>query len=558
MMPISRACATARRAFARYPDQFSDFWSIVHGNPKKAFGPASVLAAYFSLLGVQTSVDQQVSIPDGTTLHFYNSCPVALFDMLKRQWRNHVHSELRGRKELQNLPPVCFDTTAKAISRLDSKDAKLVRTYLCGGVPTQIRAKHWADTDDTCPLCGRRDTVAHRVIICSGTARIRELHPELGALPTQTGESAWIPTTIEGMRWITSVAQLDPIFNLEVRTAPVHMHDEIRASFLPGPSGPVPGRQTVSRGELCAIAHALTIAKHVRIVADSQYALNLVDALIRGEPLVGWWHNKPNFDLVCMIHQAIHLWPRTDRTLILVKVKSHLTKIEIDQSGYFALGNDRADYFAKQAASGIASQDLRNWRAYHAHLQKHFEKWPGLLSAIADTLREYCSALSTRGQGALVPVDSMPNLVDLAAECPAVNPYFAWPPDDTWKSMTSWRVTFTKQVLRWIGELKWPLVPDEQPITWAELLISFRMHSGMRLPVAHPRNRHIYLTPGIHRIHALGLRTLAALGPCREEMQHCVGARSKVAGVRLWTSTHFPVSNRGDNFLAAVLCNSTW
>ena len=51
---------------------------------------------------------------------------------------------------------------------------------------------------------------------------------------------------------------------------------------------------------------------------------------------------------------------------------------------------------------------------------------------------------------------------------------------------------------------------------------------------------------------------IAALGPCRKEMQHCVGARSKVAGVRLRTSTHFPVSNRGDNFLAAVLCNSTW
>ena len=77
--------------------------------------------------------------PDGATLHFYNSCPVALFDMLKRQWRNHVHSELRGRKALQNLPPVCFDTTAKAVAHLEAKDAKLVRTYLCGGVPTNAR-----------------------------------------------------------------------------------------------------------------------------------------------------------------------------------------------------------------------------------------------------------------------------------------------------------------------------------------------------------------------------------------------------------------------------------
>ena len=221
---------------------------------------------------------------------------------------------------------------------------------------------------------------------------LSKAQPERAVATVFTDGSCYGPTHMSS-RAGYAVA-IDPIFDLEVRTAPVHMHDEIRASFLPGPSGPVPGRQTVSRGELCAIAHALTIAKHVRIAADSQCALNLVDALIRGEPLVGW-HNKPNFDLVCMIHQAIHLWPRTDRTLILVKVKSHLTKIEIDQSGYFVLGNDRADYFAKQAASGIASQDLRNWRAYHAHLQKHFKKWPRLLSAIADTLREYCSALST-------------------------------------------------------------------------------------------------------------------------------------------------------------------
>ena len=44
---------------------------------------------------------------------------------------------------------------------------------------------------------------------------------------------------------------------------------------------------------------------------------------------------------------------------------------------------------------------------------------------------------------------------------------------------------------------------------------------------------------------------IAAVGPCREEMQHCVGAWSKVAGVRL--RTHFPVSDRGEIFS----CSST-
>ena len=72
------------------------------------------------------------------------------------------------------------------------------------------------------------------------------------------------------------------------------MQETIRASFLQGPAGLVPGRQTVSRGELCAIAHALTIAKDVRIVADSQYALDLTHALVNGAQPEGWY-NKPNY-----------------------------------------------------------------------------------------------------------------------------------------------------------------------------------------------------------------------------------------------------------------------
>ena len=115
---------------------------------------------------------------------------------------------------------------------------------------------------------------------------------------------------------------------------------------------------------------------------------------------------------------------------------------------------------------------------------------------IADTLRKYCIALSSKGQGALVPVDSMPP-ASSAEECHAVNPYFAWPPE------TSWGVTFTKQVLQWIGNLNGPC-PGRAT------------HNVGRTPhfishafeVAHPRNRYIYLTPGIHRTHAQGLRTL--------------------------------------------------
>ena len=211
----------------------------------------------------------------------------------------------------------------------------------------------------------------------------------------------------------------------------------------------------------------------------------------------------------------------------------------------------------------------------------HFEKWPQLLRAIADTLREYCIALSSKGQGTLVPVNCKPPPASFEGECHAVNPYSVWPPDDTWKSMASRRVTFTNQVLKWIAELRWPLVPDERPVTWAELLISFRLYSGMRLPVAHPRNRHIYLTPGIHRIHAQGSRTLRTdiwsfknalntissvvsqdLLPWNQAEKQCntalvLGAKVKASGFGLRPNLQPPVSGHCNHLFATILCNPT-
>ena len=68
------------------------------------------------------------------------------------------------------------------------------------------------------------------------------------------------------------------------------------------------------------------------------------------------------------------------------------------------------------------------------------------------------------------------------------------------------------QQMTWLGEISWPV--SESPdihVTWIELLVSFRLHSGIEIPVPDPKKGYeLYLTPGVHTIHAMPSRTLGA------------------------------------------------
>ena len=52
-----------------------------------------------------------------------------------------------------------------------------------------------------------------------------------------------------------------------------------------------------------------------------------------------------------------------------------------------------------------------------------------------------------------------------------------------------------------IQELRWP--PEDvvaRHVSWNELLVSFRLHSGLCIPIPNLKMPTTYLTPGIHKV----------------------------------------------------------
>ena len=92
-----------------------------------------------------------------------------------------------------------------------------------------------------------------------------------------------------------------------------------------------------------------------------------------------------------------------------------------------------------------------------------------------------------------------------------MNPYFTHPTTCEWRTASPWGTTFNAKLMSWLADLKWPIsASPDQTVLWIELMVSFRLETGMAIPVADPKNMNCHLTPGIHVIHCMPSRTLGA------------------------------------------------
>ena len=160
---ILRACKLARRAVGKFPDRFRDFWHHVmveHGDVRKTYGPARALGAYLHSVGIVPIEDMQIRTPAGKTLHFFQSCPLELEQAVLLGWEARTTDQIRKRKGLDLLPELDLEDTHRALANIPDLDARLVRTYLAGGICTNEKASHWTDTNGTCAACGAQDTLA--------------------------------------------------------------------------------------------------------------------------------------------------------------------------------------------------------------------------------------------------------------------------------------------------------------------------------------------------------------------------------------------------------------
>ena len=292
----------ARRAVGTYPSRFGQFWNLVKTgaeNTKATYGPARVLGAYLNFVNITVHENGKITSPVGKELDFFRSCPNELEQCVTHAWEHGVTKHLRERQGLENLGNLNLHATCRALNSIADADARLVRTYLAGGTPTNHRFAHWQDISINCQVCKQPDTLAHRLCTCIATEQIRREHPLLAQLASSQANSAWafkpevclpIPTDsfeipalpkgdedvafayTDGSAYASChphlacagfAVVLDPIRGEESRQVTHAIQSSPATHFEVCITGRVPNRQTVPRAELFAIAHALLLSKNL-------------------------------------------------------------------------------------------------------------------------------------------------------------------------------------------------------------------------------------------------------------------------------------------------------
>ena len=270
--------------------------------------------------------------------------------------------------------------------------------------------------------------------------------------------------------------------------------------------GRVPGRQTVPRAELYAIAKALCLARHVCVVSDCQYAIDVTQHILDGKALEKW-RSRPNFDLVIHVHSAVHAWKREERKIQILKIKSHVENGGADTKAFHELGNSIADIAAKKATYLEMNTTLGQWHSALQDVHLRRETLPDLYRAIAQALRIYSRDIQTFGQ----PKEQHRQIPDLMCIQGIGNPYFQRPDGNFWRPISVWGTTFNACLMRWLEQLSWPEEHDcAAPVLWIELLTSFRLTTKCPIPLQLPAQQGVYLTPGIHTIHSMPCLSLGA------------------------------------------------
>ena len=322
---VLRAIRTARRAYWKFPEQYTAFISFMcanNGDCRKAWGPAGTLASYLNSFRISIDSHGFLSLAEqDLQVHLFRSGFTAVRNFILQAWSAIVQQDITKRKHLHDAPAVDPVLTGHYIDKLGANEARTIRTYLSGGFTTEECARHWANTDENCRLCGAVDTLAHRLQTCDATATARQHHQVLGRVDQVRAEAPWaryspagyqlthlwdslalpciVSTFDDGPRGRiiytdgtcdhpkdTQIAQAawsivaDPspgIEHVQAAHAQLNWHIQEMQVLECGRSS---GLQTIGRAELPAIAIAIARVRNIRVVSDCKGAIDIAQALL--------------------------------------------------------------------------------------------------------------------------------------------------------------------------------------------------------------------------------------------------------------------------------------
>lgn len=545
VVAIKRCFKACRIFLLRNPDRHEEFLKLLHkipGDPRNAHGPTGTLKRWILRLGWSVLPSGSIRTHAHVVITIDCTPYELIFRLVDDAWALVVAAEISNRKGLENIPHFNIPLSAKSLQKFDEAEQSICSKYFMSAFTAADKAKHWQE-HGRCRWCDHEDSIAHRFFECPALAVTRFEHKETvdavreqcpfwanaPLIPRHQDEDKWTqlcstfrlpqpdhvlegthcedklftfytdgscknPTCKEGSvaSWtvIADSAENDS-HRKEIVTAFLTNQEDPTTLIHVG-SGEVPLLQSNDRAELCAVIVALALAKRVCIYSDSQYALDILQQTIDSQANLQSLHHLANYDLIL---ELILVVAGRGRNLVSWHhVRAHQTVDSFDDplDQYHCVANAIADQYAKLFIDKMDTE-------FPDAIAEHYVYWRSLHLAYL----KYCVA-ATRAISAFkedvepapeqpVPVDPIAKLLGWEPTAPIKFDFditrqqllhFPQPPN------------FMVAVVTWAKSLSWPSnkVATDCGISWIELLVDFRLATGVMCPrqLGKCRNVHRY------------------------------------------------------------------
>ena len=388
--------------------------------------------------------------------------------------------------------------------------------HLTGAVHTNSIRHIW-DEEETpnCLFCSARDTMWHRFFECPALDEVRVRHNHIVHLYREASP-AWLLCPAVPVDEDQGLANLwchfrKPGAAQPLETAPGDEHFIYTDASAKAPSGTtlrdvgisvvrggslpandlqthfearpdayttvltekLPGRQSVSRGELWAIHRAWQLCPTTTVYSDSQYATNIANALRVTNETIGHWAVRRNGDILTRMYLQVQAGQAGE-----------VRKIKSQVMWYHICGNDRADQSAKFAQSCDASDFHKLMDDMQRREQETNELLFPFYVFIARQAKRMVAVMAQAKQGRATASPPLPH-PGIFVSGPQYAPRWTLQPlDDEQVEACFMTATIANAVMKWISKVRWPDQPQPQDlgVSWVELFLSFKHDQQMEMP----------------------------------------------------------------------------
>ena len=548
---LHHAISAARRFLQRAPadaaQQFLNIAACHSGLHSECRGPASVLKYYLLRLGWTIDKTGNILVGQFLKLSLLSDSMQSFKKFMVQSWQHDLLQRFSDRKSLIGLPAISRCDTTQILAQFTPKEQKQLINEIAAAYQTAQQQSAWdTSTAPDCKFCQQLDTKHHRVHTCPAVQEIREpFQPDLDWLEQIVSMAHELPVihVHENADWLQTCLytfhepDLEPMVfqqlqgidmngtmlnfycdgscmhpaNITTRFAAYavvldschHLQEreyhaqQFKLSGIMPPSLTVlmatrlQGDQRIHRAELAAILYIYERFSNTNIHTDSTVALSVALRCIQGEPIINF-QGDADFDLV------IRLWPCLQYgKRQFFKVKAHRENEQTDAiTMYHRLGNKRANDAAILACKNFCPELVNDLQQMHEEVNNHRYH-------IRNLFKFYLESHQHRAK-----LDSNVPAVDESTTMPhsrqaVLEKIKSYQVADPWKRLPlpmhqlqycAWGDTFAKAMLVWMDAVKWPKMEalvDQQDIgiSWAELAISFMLHSNLYFPVKRKDNQ---------------------------------------------------------------------